>query len=134
MERQKKERTKTEEPKFQDFFREFDIDYLPFVEWLIVDDDTKMADIEFETDKPERYINKWGREQWKIKVIQDSEPRMMSGGKRMFTSLAIFCRKNDKYPTELGKINIFRNGSGFDTKYIFKYPVVQKKLTKKPKK
>lgn len=131
MEKQKKERALTEDPKFEDFFRHFDIEYLPFLEWHIVNDDMKMAIIEFETDKPEKYINKWGREQWKIKVIQDAEVRMLSGGKRLFTSLAIFCKKHNKFPTELGKLNIFRDGKGFDTKYVFKFPVINKKMTKK---
>lgn len=121
----------TEDPKFKDFFGDFEIEYLPFVEWLIVDDDTKLASVTFEDEKPTEYKNKWARTQWKMKVIQDADLRMLSGGKRLFSSLSSFCKKHNKYPVSLGIVNIFRIGNGFDTKYLFKFPVVEKSAKRK---
>lgn len=132
MEKPKKEKAPTEDLNFEEFFGDFEIEYLPFVEWSITIDDNKSIEFNFESNEPIKYTNKWNREQWKINVYQDNDLRLLSGGKRLFSSILLFCKKNNKKPIDLGQVVIVRYGSGFDTKYVISKKIKQKKL--KPKK
>lgn len=108
----------TEIKTITDFFSEFKTEYVAFVNWFIKDDNTKQCMVEFVEDKPKKYINKWNRDQWKILVLDDTDcERILSGGKRLFRTIMNYCTRSEKLPTQLGKIIIFRKGTGFDTYY-----------------
>jgi len=120
----KKKQTRTPneiEDQMADWFGSFEVDYVQFVEWIRdTDTDSLCVIVEFaDSDAPEEYKNKWDRVQWRKRVIQDGEDRILSGGKRLWSSFVSFCRKMGKLPADLGLVRIDRHGSGFDTKYTF---------------
>lgn len=112
-------KTLTELPDFKEFFGEFESEYKPFVSWYLDIDNPnqKSIEIEFISNKPDEYTNKWDKTQWKIEVIQDQEECILSGGKRLFKTILGYCKKENKLPIDLGKCQLLRIGSGFDTRY-----------------
>lgn len=116
------EKTVTEQKSILNFFSEFKTEYIPFINWYIKPNGEKNAILEFVEDRPTKYMNKWEREQWKIKVIDDMQGEAyLSGGKRLFQTILAFCSKHNKLPTELGVLILHRIGSGFDTRYKFDF-------------
>lgn len=119
-------KTPTEKITFDDVWNGFKSDYLPFVEWVqSPDDDFQFIIVEFMDDNPTPYMNKWSREQFKIKVSQNDEMKMLSAGKKLFIKIKAFCISENKKPTQLGKIIIDRYGTGFETDYKVSYPKKQ---------
>lgn len=114
-------KTTTEPIRWKELFGEIQTEYLPFVNWHYIDENHKIANLEFISDKVDPYINKWDRQQWKISVFQEEEDKILSGGKRLFQTLQRFCMKHNMRPSELGFISIHRLGGGFDTKYRFEF-------------
>lgn len=115
-------RTPTESIKFADIWDNFKSEYLPFVEWLShPDDGYSFIVVEFRENAPTPYVNKWSREQFKMKVSQNNEEKMLSAGKKLFMKLKSFCVSENKLPSDLGLIQIDRIGSGFDTDYKVQY-------------
>lgn len=115
----KKTKTTTEITTLDEIWGDFETEYRPFVEWYYdKETENKFCKITFAEDVPEKYVNKWNRTQWKIKVQNDyDEECMLSGGKRLFQTILRYCKENGKKPTEVGEIILWRMGSGFDTKY-----------------
>jgi len=112
----------TEPLLFDDIWNGFKTDYLPFVEWQQhPDENFSWIVVEFEENSPKAYTNKWSREQFKIKVIQDTVSKMLSAGKMLFVRLKDFCEKEHKLPMDLGFVQINRIGSGFETTYQVLY-------------
>lgn len=117
----KNAKTPTEPLTFNDVWNGFKVDYLPFVEWMSnPDDDFSFIIVEFAENDPLKYKNKWGREQFKIRVNQNEEEKMLSAGVKLFVKLKNFCIKENLMPKDLGKVQIDRYGSGFDTDYSIK--------------
>lgn len=118
-----KKKTTTEGKTIDEFFSCFETEYKPFVEWFLdKETDTKFAILEFVSNEPEQYTNKWNRVQWKIEVMDDTDQlAFLSGGKRLFQSIMRFCKKESKLPQDLGLVQINRIGSGFDTRYKVDY-------------
>ena len=112
-------KTTTEPIKLADIWDNFKADYKPFVEWLVDADNLSHTFIivEFISDAPELYKNKWGRDQYKMEVYQSTEEKILSGGKRLFLQLKKLCLSENCKPSELGNVLIIRQGSGFDTNY-----------------
>lgn len=108
----------TEQVTLDDIWDNFEPDYLPFVEWTLFEGN-KIATVEFTEDAPTEYANKWSRTQWKMRVIQDGDDKILSGGKRLWYSLKLLCQKHNKRPSDMGLVVITRKGSGFDTSYEF---------------
>jgi len=109
------------EEQMVDWFGSFEVEYVSFVEWIRDSEtDTVCVIIEFPDDNPpEEYKNKWDRQQWKKRVLQDEEDRVLSGGKRLWSAFVMFCKKTGKLPSELGLVRVDRIGSGFETRYKF---------------
>lgn len=108
----------TEKITFSDAWNGFKVDYLEFVSWAShPDDDFDFIIIKFEENEPTAYINKWNREQYKIKVSQDGFTRILSAGKRLFIRLKDFCVKENLLPIDLGSVEIHRIGKGFETDF-----------------
>lgn len=121
-------KTETERRSIKEFFTDKDYitEYIPFVRFIVTKEPLKeFVIIEFLEDEPEKYINKWGREQWKILVNEYSEysekkeEKMLSGGKRLYNALMEICVERNVLPTELGLVWVWRMGSGFQTHYRF---------------
>lgn len=112
-------KTTTEPIRLADIWDSFKSDYKAFVEWLADVDDPSQSFciVEFISDSPEQYKNKWGRDQYKMMVYQGQEERILSGGKRLFISIKKLCISENLNPTELGNVLVVRKGSGFDTEY-----------------
>lgn len=111
-------KTPTEPISFDDVWNGFKQDYLPFVEWVSQpDDNSSFCIITFDENAPIAYKNKWSREQYKIKVHQDEFPKMLSGGKKLFIAIKEFMKKENKLLVDIGKVQIDRIGSGFETDY-----------------
>lgn len=120
--KEKTPRTPTESIKFADIWNGFNAKYLPFVEWFSnPDTEETFIVVKFVDDNPEPYVNKWSREQFKIKVLQNGENRILSAGKKLFQRLKAFCIEENKLPSDLGEVQIDRYGSGFDTDYKIQY-------------
>lgn len=117
-------KTPTEEINFSDqinaVFGDFAVEFLPFVEWIKGTDGDIGCNLLFATDTPEAYENKWGRQQWKMEVIQAGHAAMLSGGKRLWATFKAFLLKQKKLPTELPLTTVKRLGDGFSTQYEFK--------------
>ena len=128
----KKEVRGPNEPEFKmsDLWHEFEIDYKPFVEWMVQIDkpNESFAVIQFIEDSPVQYKNKWNREQWKIRVYQDKDEKILSGGKKLFSAIMSLCQKEQKLPRELPECTIWRKGSGFETNYSILINTKQTKI------
>jgi hypothetical protein len=112
----------TEKITFDDVWNGFKSDYLPFVDWVqSQDDDFQFLILEFVENAPTPYTNKWSRAQFKMKVSQNDEIKMLSAGKKLFIKIKAFCISENKLPCDLGKVQIDRFGSGFDTDYKVQY-------------
>jgi hypothetical protein len=125
---QKKTKVPTEELKMDDIWNNFKSDYLPFVEWRTdADTEETFVIVEFLDDAPVPYTNKWSREQFKMRVNQDNEERMLSAGKKLFIALKKYCMSAVLLPSQLGNVAVVRIGSGFDTEYKIQQPITKKK-------
>jgi hypothetical protein len=118
----KKAKTPTEPLRFDDIWNGFKSDYLPFVEWIQAEnDDFQFCIVKFEENAPISYINKWSREQFKMKVSSNDEMKMLSAGKKLFQRIKAFCISENLLPTDLKEVQIDRFGNGFDTDYKIQY-------------
>lgn len=113
---------------------EFEDDYLRFIEWEQVESKLSTTEVHILSEQPEAFINKWGREQYRVcvhKVQVDSETTTKSkirqsyslrsenifekfwlaGGKKLFRAIKPLFVNDVKY------IKLFRLGTGFDTEY-----------------
>lgn len=125
----KKPKTPTEPIRMDDVWNNFKVDYLPFAEWISNPDaDEYFMIIHFEEDVPTPYVNKWNREQFKMKVRQNEMTKILSGGKRLFQFIREFCIKENKLPSVFDEIQITRFGNGFDTNYKISIPLKQSHL------
>jgi len=114
-----KKKTTTEVKTLDEFWGDFSTEYKSFVEWFS-DKETgnKFTMLQFISDKPEEYTNKWKRQQWKILCSNDyGEEVYLSGGKRLFQTIKRFCQSEESLPSELPELIIWRIGEGFDTRY-----------------
>lgn len=127
-------KTPTENYNFRDAFNGFKERYGKFVSWFKnPDQNFEFCQCKFIGGNPEKYVNKWGREQYKVEVQEtDSEKSILSGGLRLFVKLRGFIEKrvqdietknknkalNDSEMVEaIGWFQIDRIGSGFNTDY-----------------
>jgi hypothetical protein len=125
---QKKTKSPTEILKMDDIWNNFKSDYLPFVEWRVdADSEETFVIVEFIEDAPIPYTNKWSREQFKMRVNQDNEERILSAGKKLFMALKKYCMNAVLLPSQLGLVAIIRIGSGFETDYKIQQPLPKKK-------
>lgn len=115
-------KTPTESLNLGDMWDFAKVEYLPFAEWMTDDDENVCCIIEFSSNTPDKYENKWKREQWKIEIKQYDEKRILSGGKRLFAAIRSFCNERGKMPMDLGKVRIDRLGDGFETDYKVSIP------------
>lgn len=115
---QKKVIAPSEQLTLEDIWSEFTTQYAQFVSW-IKEDDIRYVIIEFIEDTPTKFTNKWGREQYKIRVsdIEEQDERLLCGGKRLFSTIRQTCLQENKLPTQLGTVRLERHHSGFDTQY-----------------
>jgi len=111
-------KTPTEPITISDVWGEVKPKYIEFVKWLHhPDDDFDFVVVEFLEDQPEAYKNKWQRDQFKILVNQEGIERYLSGGNRLFAVIKAFMLNQNDYLTNMGKLQIDRIGSGFQTDY-----------------
>lgn len=119
----KKTKAPTEPIRFDDFWNEFKVEFLPFVEWVHnAEDDCDFIDVTFKENAPVAYKNKWAREQYKIQVIQGNDDKILSAGKKLFTKLKSFMIQENKLLMDLALVRIIRFGSGFETDYTVGHP------------
>jgi len=122
-------KTPTEDWNILDAFAGFKEKYGKFVTWFKhPEDGYEFCVIKFLGSNPEKYTNKWGREQYKVEVAEeDCEKSILSGGVRLFVKIRQFVEKNARDPK--GKdvdftqkwIQIDRIGSGFNTDYSISF-------------
>lgn len=97
---------------------EFDDERFEFVEWTVQDANISFCIIEFESDAPVKFVNKWGREQWKILVSQNVNQKWLSGGKRLFEAIKRLCKEFNSSPRGIhGVIRINRIGKSVMSQY-----------------
>lgn len=107
-----------------DVWNNFDFEYLKFVSWIQNStDNCQICDIILIDEAPASYRNKWGREQFKMKVFDynSKEERVLSAGKKLFSKIRKFCLENNCQPYQLHLI-ISRIGNGFNTDYMIASP------------
>jgi hypothetical protein len=97
---------------------DFDDERFEYVNWQIKDSNISYSDVKFDSDAPVKFVNKWGREQWKILVTQDSSQKWLSGGKRLFESIKRLCKEFNTGPRGIpGIIRINRTGKSVMCQY-----------------
>lgn len=125
-------------------------DFLPFLKWQttrtifdLYGANSAVAYIKV-LDKPIKFINKFGKEQYKVRVQQYTHNRLndvdnydkcsteswLAGGIRLMIALKSVLKESNS------SIEIIRTGKGFDTEYFAKAWIntTQKKLPTKNKK
>lgn len=98
---------------------EFDDERYEYVNWTVIDANKHSTDVQFESDAPCKFVNKWGREQWKILVVQNGSQKWLSGGKRLFECIKRLCKECNLPPRRLnGIIRIIRIGKSVECSYV----------------
>lgn len=96
----------------------FDESRYEFVTWVPTNDSRYVVQIKFIESSPTEFTNKWGRQQWKILVIQNKGERWLSGGKRLFEAIKRLAVEFNLPPNSIpGNVRIYRIGRSVESRY-----------------
>lgn len=99
-------------------WNEFDEERFEYIDWRPIDANSCQCIINFESDAPTKFVNKWGREQWKILVRQEGSLKWLSGGKRLFEAIKRLCKESELPPTKfVNYVRINRIGKSVQCSY-----------------
>jgi hypothetical protein len=107
-----------EKEPWESSWDDFDDERYEYVNWQVKDANVCFCNIKFESDAPVKFVNKWGREQWKLLVLQEQCQKWLSGGKRLFESVKRLCKEFKCSPRNIpGVVRINRIGKSVTCQY-----------------